>query len=170
MNIKSKSKGFTLMELIVVIVILALLILMAGPQILKLMEQNKQGTFRNDVQEMVKTAENAFTTKSLKPNSGIKIVNGRKYLCMSLEQLKSEGFLNKELNDSSDNPLWMGWIEISVPTGNGETTYTLTVTNGEYYLQEVASNKVDATDLTSTTSIHRPSNCPTVSSYGDVGK
>ena len=60
-----KKKGFTLVELLAVIAILAILVLIALPNVLKLFRNAKQNTFANEVQNLVKTAENKYLSDSI---------------------------------------------------------------------------------------------------------
>jgi len=63
-SIKEK-KGFTLVELLAVIVVLALLIVLAMPTILELMENARKSTFQKAVMKMVNTAEQMYASDTL---------------------------------------------------------------------------------------------------------
>ena len=60
-----KKKGFTLVELLAVIAILAVLVIIALPNVLKMFRNAKQNTFANEVQNLVRSAEDKYLTSSL---------------------------------------------------------------------------------------------------------
>ncbi len=59
------KKGFTLVELLAVIAILAILVIIALPNVLKLFRSAKENTFANEVQNLVRSAEDKYLTSSL---------------------------------------------------------------------------------------------------------
>lgn len=58
-------KGFTLVELLAVIVILAVLLLMVLPRALETMENARQGIFENEVKTFIRQAEQKYAEKSI---------------------------------------------------------------------------------------------------------
>ena len=60
-----KKKGFTLVELLAVIAILAVLVIIALPNVLRMFRNAKQNTFTNEVQNLVRSAEDKFVTSSI---------------------------------------------------------------------------------------------------------
>ena len=64
------KKGFTLVELLAVIAILAILVIIALPNVLSMFRNAKQNTFTNEVQNLVKSAENKYLTNSMNNVSG----------------------------------------------------------------------------------------------------
>ncbi len=65
---KSK-KGFTLVELLAVIAILAILVLIALPNILNLYRNARENVFVNEVQNIIRSAQQAYVTNSLTDKS-----------------------------------------------------------------------------------------------------
>lgn len=61
---KEKTNGFTLVELLAVIVILAIIMLIAIPSVLNVTEQAKQKSFINYCQKILKTAEEVYVKQS----------------------------------------------------------------------------------------------------------
>lgn len=57
---KNQKKGFTLVELLVVIVILTALILLALPTVLNVMETNNKNIFANQLVKFASTAQEAY--------------------------------------------------------------------------------------------------------------
>ncbi len=139
-----KSKGFTLVELLAVIVILAILVLVAAPAVTNIMTKSQKNVFKNDVLGMVKSMDTAFTEKSsLKidtlsgtpsPTDGkvhnVTVSNARyKYLCMTFAQLVSEQYVVKELGNIQ------GYIQMWMPDStNGQKITFVHATNGSYFL------------------------------------
>ena len=64
------KKGFTLVELLAVIAILAILVIIALPNVLKMFRNAKQNTFADEVQNLVKSAENKYLTNSMNNVNG----------------------------------------------------------------------------------------------------
>src|SRR5574344_2105588 len=105
--IKNK-KGFTLMELLAVIVILSVLILLAMPAVLRLMESARKNAFVTESNSIVKIAQTAYTDKSMTsalPSSW----------CISLATLKTEGYTEKSFASNS------GAIQITL---NSDDSYS----------------------------------------------
>ena len=62
---KLNKKGFTLVELLAVIAILAVLMLLVTPSVLKLFTEGKQSAFVTQVQSVWKAAENQYVKDAL---------------------------------------------------------------------------------------------------------
>ncbi|NLM63172.1 MAG: prepilin-type N-terminal cleavage/methylation domain-containing protein [Mollicutes bacterium] len=60
-----KNRGFTLIEMLAVIVVLALIMVIAVPLVLKTIEGVKQGAFKNSAYAMVKAAELEYAKQVL---------------------------------------------------------------------------------------------------------
>ena len=61
-----KKKGFTLVELLVVIAVLAILVLLVVPNAIKLYNNAKQRSFVNELKTIYKTAEAQYTKDSIR--------------------------------------------------------------------------------------------------------
>lgn len=59
-----KKNGFTLVELIAVLVILSIIGMLAAPNIINLMQTGKEGSFISDAEEMVSTATYMYKVQS----------------------------------------------------------------------------------------------------------
>ena len=72
-----KNKGFTLVELLAVIVILAIIMIIAIPAVLQTMQSARQKTFKEYVTKVYTTGQNAYlSNQTLGGNaSGVKPVN-----------------------------------------------------------------------------------------------
>ena len=62
---KNNRRGFTLVELLAVIVILAILMVSAGAGVMTTMNNSKINTFKNEVLTAVNSAENMYSQISM---------------------------------------------------------------------------------------------------------
>ncbi len=60
-----KKKGFTLVELLAVIAILAILVIIALPNVMSLFNEAKENSFKNELKEIFKTAQEQWMTDSM---------------------------------------------------------------------------------------------------------
>ena len=65
-----KENGFTLVELIAVLVILSILAMLAAPNVINLMQSGKEGSFISDAEEMVSTATYMYKTQNTRGFEG----------------------------------------------------------------------------------------------------
>lgn len=143
LKLKSR-KGFTLIELLAVIVILAVLIMLALPNVLRIMENARKNSFKVEVQEILTYAETAYSDKVL--TGGVttgKTKDGTqyRYVCMNLQDLYSGGYSRKDFDKAG----YSGFVEIFVPAG-GQATYGISISNGVYAVEGVTSTKMAGGD------------------------
>ena len=69
-NIRSKNKGFTLIELIIVIAILAILVGLLAPQYIKYVEKSRKSTDVSNLEQLVKAVEVAVADPDYNISSG----------------------------------------------------------------------------------------------------
>ena len=117
---KKNKKGFTLVELLAVIVILEVLILLATPAILNLTTNAQVSAFILEANVIAEQAEAAYTL-----NGG-----GSEY-CVTLKELVDNGQLRKNLGDN-----YKGKVTITTDLeGSGNvTTMKIWLTNGSYWI------------------------------------
>src|SRR5690554_4187502 len=60
------KKGFTLIELLALIAILAILVILVVPKVLKLFEEAKKNTFKIEIQNIMKAAQQSYASQLLK--------------------------------------------------------------------------------------------------------
>ena len=140
MEKKNRKKGFTLVELLAVIVVLAVIMVLAVPSVLNQMNSAKQKTFQMYGERMVNNAMQAYESQLLLGTTSF--TNHYKegtdtYNCYTLTELglaKNEnsfkGFVvvknSTLINDNSAN----------------STTYLVYLTDGSYYYEGTDSNDV----------------------------
>ena len=158
MNNNINKKGFTLVELLAVIVILAVLALVAMPNVTRLMENARKNSFTTEAEEFAKYAQTAYTNVQLAGSltnsakiSKIKVPGTTKgdfeYFCISYEKLKTDQYVNKS-NDAS----YGGIIELFIPTSTNSTvTSTITniyMTNGSYAINGISLSNLASGNYT----------------------
>ncbi len=84
------KKGFTLVELLAVIVVLAILILLAMPRVTTMMEKARVNSFVVEANEIMKVAQTAYNDKVFDDDS----TSGP--TCFTVDQLIDGGYLDKD--------------------------------------------------------------------------
>ena len=118
------KKGFTLVELLAVIVILAVLALVAMPNVTRLMNDSRKNAFITEVENFVTYAQTSYTNSQISgaiTNSADEsLITGQTfnnvsydYYCVSYAKLVSGGFIQKSNGDN-----YKGIFEIYMPNGN----------------------------------------------------
>ncbi|SEM51314.1 type IV pilus assembly protein PilA [Terribacillus saccharophilus] len=116
---KLKSeKGFTLVELLAVIVILAILAAIAIPAIGSIIAKSKQDSIDASAQQMIEAARLAEAAGDLKRGGSI-----------SLDTLVEDGYLKRPVNPDTDEAIDNGNVKLST---DGEFTATIDGGSGEY--------------------------------------
>ena len=119
---KLNNKGFTLVELLAVIVILAVVMLIGVTAVGPLMARSRKGALGTEGLAIVKAAQTAFQAEQLK--TGSKIV-ASKDACFSVEYLKQAGYYEK--GDAEHL-----WGSVLVDYNNGKYTYSFWILNDAY--------------------------------------
>lgn len=138
MKLKGNKKGFTLVELLAVIVVLAIIMIIAIPAVVESMNNAKKGSFKIYAQRALGNAESTFQSEDLLatlPTSGTdsnrKKIDENCY-CYTLSAIGLT---------SSGN--FKGYVTISLDAKR-EATYRVTLTDNSYYT--VGSTYTDLND------------------------
>ena len=146
-----RNKGFTLVELLGVIVILAILVLVATPAVTNIITKSSKNSYKSEILNMAKDMDRAFTEKmgkkikSISSASELAIYNvstggkSYKYLCMTLKDLVDGQYTKKDLGTE-----YGGYIQMWVPDNAGETITFVNTTNTSFYLQGLLSVITDS--------------------------
>ena len=125
------KKGFTLVELLAVIVILAVIILIAVNAVLPQMRKARKNSFVDEVINFAKAAETAYVSDSL---------TGAGKTCYVLKDLKGQ-YVAK--NDTG----YTGKVTIQIDT-EGNITKTVTMTDGKnFYVKDANPSNSNITVL-----------------------
>ena len=135
-------KGFTLVELLAVIVILAILMVSAGAGVMSTMNNSKINTFKNEALTAVNSAEDMYSEISMTSDISTKYLvtsdNGDyQGMCVTLSGLVNNGFLKKDLST------YGGIILIEVPYDGSAAKYDVWMHNGQYGIFGVEKNYIN---------------------------
>ena len=149
-KMKNNRKGFTLVELLAVIVILAILMVAAGSAVMSTMNNAKVNTFKNEALSAINMATNMYTEISMNSDdAGTYLVNSEdakyKGMCVTLQGLVTNGYLEKDLHDGTT----YGTIIVEVPFDGGATKYSIWTSDGTYGIQGYEKNQISKLKFTS---------------------
>ena len=117
---RNNKKGFTLVELLAVIVILAVVMLIGITSIGPLMANSRKSALRSDGLDLMNAAKTAYQAEALKT---IPEFNSTQSVCMSLEWLKKEGYTENKQNYKGS---------VLVTYASGQYSYKYWIANGTY--------------------------------------
>ena len=143
MKYKIGKKGFTLVELLAVIVILAILMVAAGTAVMSTMNNAKVNTFKNEALTAINMAEKMYTEISMNADDSATYLRNDstsqyKGMCVTLQGLVNNGYLEKDLHDGAI----YGTVLVEVPFDGGQTKYSIWMSDGTYGIQGYEKNKI----------------------------
>jgi len=130
------KKGFTLVELLAVIIILALLVVLASTSVTKLVGDSKNDLYNSQI-ELIKSAAQIWGADNLD-----KLPEVGKCSYLTLENLKGYGLIDPEINNPKTNQKFSDDMNIKISA-------ELTEYNTIIYIY-----KVNSDDITSCTKIY----------------
>jgi len=129
------KKGFTLVELLAVIVILAVLILLATPAILNLSTNAQVRVFVIEARVIAEVGERAYMQQT-----------GGGDFCVTLRELVDNNDLRKSLGDN-----WRG--RVTITTSGGNPTTRIWLTDGSYWIDGETRAEIDKTNYSPLTTL-----------------
>ncbi len=142
MGKRFNKKGFTLVELLAVIVVLAILVLLAMPRVTSMMEKSRVNSFAVEANEILKVAQTAYNDHLLNG------VDDGTMPCYTVDELIADGYLDKDKGEIVGAIV----LEIPDPAATDQSVKThMYLSKGDYYMKNVAT-KAKSTD------VHKASN------------
>ena len=136
-----KEKGFTLVELLAVIVILAILMVSAGTGVMTVMNNSKMNTFKNEVSTFMNAAGTIYSEVSMTP-SLYKYIHKSEdsthgAVCVSLAGLVANGVIEKNISG------YAGVFLVEVPFDSGVSHTTAWVHNSTYGINGIGKEYIN---------------------------
>lgn len=139
---KLNKKGFTLVELLAVIVILAVVMLIAVTAVGPMMTKSRKSALGVEGVGAVDAAKAAFQAEQLNSTTdGIKPTSSA---CFTIDYLCEEGYFEKGCNEGETDG-YAGSVSVE-HTENGKFDYKFSITNGSYYFVDRPVNGYDPDD------------------------
>ena len=117
---RNNKKGFTLVELLAVIVILAVVMLVGITSIGPLMANSRKSALRSDGLDLMNAAKTAYQAEALKTSQAF---TATATVCMPLEWLKKEGYTENKQDYKGS---------VLVTYASGQYSYKYWIANGTY--------------------------------------
>ena len=126
-----KKKGFTLVELLAVIVILSLILVIAVPSVNRYIKQSKEKAYNTQTSTIIEAAQ-AYASA----NSGLLPRKEEFVVKITLGQLKSSGLIKEEVKNPNDDKYFDDALTIEIKKKGETYTYdivesTITTRDGE---------------------------------------
>ena len=136
---KLNKKGFTLVELLAVIVILSVVMLIAVTAVGPLMTRARKSALGTEGIGAVNAAKSAYQAEQLKGTaSKIKATSS---VCFDLQWLCKNNYFEKGCDGSSSGDKYSGSVLVSY--SSGKTTYKFWISNGTYVFKNADPNGYD---------------------------
>lgn len=119
---KNNKKGFTLVELLAVIVILAVVVLIAMTAVVPQMNKARVESFITEANKFVQGATNYYTDSQLS-GTGMASNGG----CVLIQTLIDNGYIDKK----DENNAYQGYVTVDATTS--PVSYTISISNGSFF-------------------------------------
>lgn len=129
------TKGFTLVELLAVIVILAVVMTIAVSAVGPLMSRARKGSLGNEGLGMIDGAKSAYQLQQMKANGPVKSTSS---VCFSLNWLYNNDYFEK----GSDSG-YTGSVLVKYDTSTKRYSYSFWISNGSYVFSNVTEQGYD---------------------------
>lgn len=124
---KNNKKGFTLVELLAVIVILAVVVLIAMTAVVPQMNKARVEAFVTEANKYIQAATNYYTDSQLS-GTGMASTGG----CVKIATLNN-GYIDKK------DAKYKGYVNVTINT-DGTTSYSILLDNGNFHTEKKDTN------------------------------
>lgn len=129
-----KKKGFTLVELIATIIILAVISMIAFPIVNVTIKNNKEKLYKSQLKEIEEASEKwAYSNIDMLPGEGETVT-------ITILELKKAGFLPLDIRDPRDSELLPNDMEVTITLNNNIYTYDVNEESGTNITSEFNEN------------------------------
>lgn len=129
------TKGFTLVELLAVIVILSIIMIMAVTAVGPMMAKSRKGTLGAEGLDLIKAGQTAYQLEQMKATSAVKSTST---VCFSLNWL-----YNNDLFEKGSNQGYTGSVLIAYDSVNKNYSYSFWISNGVYTFKDINQQTYD---------------------------
>jgi len=141
---KMNKKGFTLVELLAVIVVLAVIMLLAVNAVIPQMTKARKNAFVTEAENVINSASTYYQSAILTgipagDTSTVTATGG----CIKVNELKGD-YLEKDDDD------FKGSVKIEIGADN-VAKYTVWLSNGEYLIEGKSGDEIKEANVTSST-------------------
>ncbi len=132
---KSNNKGFTLVELLAVIVILAVVMTMAVTAVGPLMARARKGALGEEGLQLIESAKTALQLEQMKATSKIKATST---VCFSLSYLNKGNYYDKGSSEG-----YTGSVLVKYVASTKSYQYYFWISNGTYKFENIQDSAYD---------------------------
>ena len=145
MKVSKNKSGFTLVELLAVIVVLAIIMIIAVPAVLDSMENARKGALKVYAQNAIRKAMEKHQTDMLKDT------NATEKKCYTITELKME----------NGGDAYNGYVEYVPATGSASAKYIVTLSDKSHSLSQKTFDELSDIDTAlESTYAAKTSTCP----------
>lgn len=123
------AKGFTLVELLAVIVILAVIMLMAVTAVTPIMEKSRKSALGDEGLQLVEAAKMAFQAEQMGTEIKYKATET---VCFSMYWLYSHNYFDHGSGNAADGDGYVGSVLVAYDKNSKNYNYTFWIDNGTY--------------------------------------
>lgn len=144
---KNNNKGFTLVELLAVIVILAVIILIAVNAIIPQMNKARKNSVYDEALTVAKAAETYYVAENVDGSGVAAKINksgndSNNAMCVTIDTLKN-GYIKKNSTD------FKGVVVLTESANGDDAVATVYLTNGKYYVNGKTQANITKGDVQS---------------------